>query len=349
MRRYLRFCELEEAQIERLYRFITTLELRPSFRTLAEMVSDYTGPVFECGRQHISVWLPGPAGAAERVVGCLGVVTREAASQGVVYLAGLYLEPGQAGLFGELLEAALGLVREVPHRVVKLGIPERHRDLVGEAERAGFRLVYRALEMRYAGQSAAASVLDRPETEGSPPAGPAAEGPRPVRPGAEWAPGGPHEAGSAARLRFEQVDRSRLVHFLDVHNAAFSATPNGATFDEEQAREVFRESLGTDLLQVGYAGGKPVCVVELAVKGDEGEILGLGVLPEEWGRGYGREGLARAMETLIRHGVQKICLTVIDANRRAVNLYLRNGFVVDRILSTWLERRVGPALTCERC
>ncbi|MDI7248840.1 MAG: GNAT family N-acetyltransferase [Bacillota bacterium] len=328
MRRYLRFCELEEAQIERLYRFITTLEPHPSFRTPAEMVCNYTGPAFEGGRQHISVWLPGPTGPAEKVVGCLGVVTREAVSQGVVYLAGLCLEPWQAGLFGELLEAALGLVRDVPHRVVKLGIPERHRDLVGEAERAGFRVVYRALELRYAGQSAAASVLDRQEHEGWPPAGPAAQG----------APGGPHEAGSGARLRFEQVDRSRLVHFLDVHNAAFSATPNGATFNEEQALDAFRESLGTDLLQVGYAGGRPVCVVELAVKGDEGEILGLGVLPEEWGHGYGRQGLARAMETLIRHGVQKVYLTVIDANRRAVNLYLRNGFVVGRILSTWLER-----------
>lgn len=328
MRQYLRFCELEEAQIERLYRFITTLEPHSSFRTLAEMVSDYKGPMFEGGRQHISAWLPGPTGAAERVVGCLGVVTREAVSQGVVYLAGLYLEPGQAGLFGELLEAAFALVRDVPHRVVKLGIPERHRDLVGEAEKAGFRLVYRALEMRYAGQPAAAFVLDRQEHEGSPPAGPAAQ----------VAPGGPHGPVSGARLHFEPVDRTCLVHFLDVHNAAFSATPNGATFDEQQAREVFRESLGTDLLQVGYAGGKPVCVVELAVRGDEGEILGLGVLPQEWGRGYGREGLARAMETLIRHGVRKIYLTVIDANRRAVNLYLRNGFVVHRILSTWLER-----------
>lgn len=137
---------------------------------------------------------------------------------------------------------------------------------------------------------------------------------------------------------------NRLVHFLDVHNAAFSVTPNGATFSEEQALDVFGETLGTDLLQVGYASGRPVCVVELAVRGDEGEILGLGVLPEEWGRGYGRQGLACAVETLMRHGVQRIHLVVIDASERAVNLYLRNGFVVDRILSTWLERPVGPCL-----
>lgn len=304
MRRYLRFCELEKEQIERLYQFITALEPRPSWWTLAEMVSDYSGPMFEGGRQHISVWLPGPGGVAERVVGCLGVVTREAASQGVVYLAGLCLDPGYASLFSELLQMALGLACGVPHRVVKLGIPERHGDLAGEAEKAGFRMVYRALEMRYAGT--------RVDTVG--------------------------------KLCFEVVDRSRLVHFLDVHNAAFSVTPNGATFSEEQALEVFGDSLGTDLLQVGYAGGRPVCVVELAVRAGEGELLGLGVVPEEWGRGYGREGLACAVETLMRHGVRRIHLTVIDANERAVNLYLRNGFVADRILSTWLERPVDPGL-----
>lgn len=123
-----------------------------------------TGPMFEGGRQHISVWLPGPEGVAERVVGCLGAVTREAASQGVVYLGGLCLEPGYVGLFGELLEKALDLVRRVPHRVVKLGIPERRGDLVGEAEKAGFRAVYHALEMRYAGTPATAHLRDRGES-----------------------------------------------------------------------------------------------------------------------------------------------------------------------------------------
>ena len=305
LRRYLRLSELGEAQIDRLYRFISALDPHPSFRTRAEMVSNYTGPAFEGGRQHISVWLPGPTGEAETVVGCLGVVTREAASQGVVYLAGLYLEPSQAAVFTELVETALGLVRDVPHQVVRLGIPERHRDLVGEAEGAGFQVVYRALEMRYAGELSAA----------------------PSR-----------EAGSGTGLCFVPVDRDRLVHFLDVHNAAFSVTPNGATFTEEQALEVFRESMGTDLLQLGYADGEPVCVLELDVKGGEGEILGLGVLPDRWGRGYGRQALARAVETLRRRQVRCIRLTVIDTNERAVRLYLRNGFVVDRVISTWLER-----------
>ncbi|MEW6547373.1 MAG: GNAT family N-acetyltransferase [Bacillota bacterium] len=338
MRRYLSLSELGEAQVDRLYRFISTLDPHPSFRTRAEMVDYYTGPAFEGGRQHISVWLPGPTGAAETVVGCLGVVTREAASQGVVYLAGLYLEPSQAALFTEMVETALGLVRDVPHQVVKLGIPERHRDLVGEAERAGFQVVYRALEMRYAGELAAAPARKRSEAGRPDPAHLAVEGPRPPRPGAERVRTEAREAGPGAGLCFVPVDRDRLVHFLDVHNAAFSVTPNGATFNEEQALDVFRESMGTDLLQLGYADGEPVCVLELEVKGGEGEILGLGVLPDRWGRGYGRQALARAIETLRRRQVRCIRLTVIDTNERAVRLYLRNGFVVDRIISTWLER-----------
>lgn len=57
-----------------------------------------------------------------------------------------------------------------------------------------------------------------------------------------------------------------------------------------------------------------------------GFIYGFGVLPEYRGRGYGRQLLARTIQTLLAMGKQQIALEVATVNKNALSLYQSCGF-----------------------
>ena len=60
---------------------------------------------------------------------------------------------------------------------------------------------------------------------------------------------------------------------------------------------------------------------------DKGGIYGLGVLPEHRRKGYAREMLMFAVNTLIKDGAEEVMLQVDSENPNAYNLYKSFGFV----------------------
>lgn len=65
---------------------------------------------------------------------------------------------------------------------------------------------------------------------------------------------------------------------------------------------------------------------------DKGGIYGLGVLPKHRRKGYAREMLKFAVNTLIEDGAKKVMLQVDSENPNALNLYKSCGFVETSVM-----------------
>jgi ribosomal protein S18 acetylase RimI-like enzyme len=78
-----------------------------------------------------------------------------------------------------------------------------------------------------------------------------------------------------------------------------------------------------------------ICLASL-VKADVGHITQICVSQAMRGRGLGYELIRRSLESLVRHGCQKVSLTVTAANTEAIILYERMGFRKTRQFSAYV-------------
>lgn len=72
-----------------------------------------------------------------------------------------------------------------------------------------------------------------------------------------------------------------------------------------------------------------------------GEIHAIYLLEEYWDKGYGRQIMSYAVDTLKRMGYREIILWVLDENKRARRFYEKFNFVFD---GTKKEIEIGQAL-----
>jgi ribosomal protein S18 acetylase RimI-like enzyme len=75
------------------------------------------------------------------------------------------------------------------------------------------------------------------------------------------------------------------------------------------------------------------------VKDDVGHVTQVCVIPEHRGRGLGRILLSHTAAELGRRSFSALTLTVTEANRRAVALYERLGYVVGRVFDAFVWER----------
>lgn len=77
-------------------------------------------------------------------------------------------------------------------------------------------------------------------------------------------------------------------------------------------------------------------------KPDAGEICAIYLLEEYWDKGYGRQIMNYAIDTLKRMGYCEIILWVLDENKRARRFYEKFNFIFD---GTKKEIEIGKTLT----
>ncbi len=297
--------DLAADERQQLFEYIASAGCGEPFHSVDEMIRRYSGPEYDCGRLHFSLWCSASAGGRQEVRGCVAAITREAEPKGLLYLIGLQLAAGDFGMLPKLLDAALSKVEETPWRKVFLGMPGGRSDLGTAVQQAGFTFVWKGL------------ALERPVLSSSP------ETPR----------------LALKTLRFRPVPESAISTLVDVNNAAFRDVANSATLTIEDGLQWYRGRFGTDLIQLGYEDDEPVSLLCLDVQDGIGEVESVGVVPSRQGRGYGQETLSQAVEIFLARGdVKTVRLTVIDSNERALRLYLKNGFAVVRELSAWYQR-----------
>lgn len=75
-----------------------------------------------------------------------------------------------------------------------------------------------------------------------------------------------------------------------------------------------------------YAGISSTCAARDEKMAGWGEIISIYLLPEYFGKGFGKPLLEAAVSGLIKNGYDKIYLWVLEDNTRARAFYEKNGF-----------------------
>jgi ribosomal protein S18 acetylase RimI-like enzyme len=98
--------------------------------------------------------------------------------------------------------------------------------------------------------------------------------------------------------------------------------------DEADMRQGIEKSIGSEArcFMIARLDGAPIGALNLQIDEKGSGIYGFGVLPEQRGRGYGRQILARTIEYALAEGRRPVILEVAPENERALGLYSSVGF-----------------------
>jgi ribosomal protein S18 acetylase RimI-like enzyme len=77
---------------------------------------------------------------------------------------------------------------------------------------------------------------------------------------------------------------------------------------------------------LAWLDGSPIGALNLILGEDDAGIYGFGVVPEQRGRGYGRQILALVIQAALAEGPRQVFLEVAPENDRALGLYQSVGF-----------------------
>ena len=86
---------------------------------------------------------------------------------------------------------------------------------------------------------------------------------------------------------------------------------------------------------VGYARIGPARDHDSILEGGCGEVYGLYLHPDTWGRGLGRALMDASIEELSGQGFDQATLNVVEGNERARFFYERQGWIMDKQAAPW--------------
>lgn len=89
------------------------------------------------------------------------------------------------------------------------------------------------------------------------------------------------------------------------------------------------------LSQVALADDGPVGICSLGVRGDQGWIGGLGVVPRARRQGVGRRLMDAVLGAARAAGIERVSLEVLEPSTGAIALYEQLGFEQTRMLEVW--------------
>ncbi len=230
-----------------------------------------------------------------QVVGTAGVITREIPDRAEAFINAVYIAPQRPASISRLLARVLPHL--LPYRVeaVNLGLHKGCEHILPYIKEVGFSEAYKFLRMTLSEDGASA---------------PADEG----------------------KIELQPLREDNSNSFREIHNAAFSKSPNGATLSKEQVQKMLDSSTRAGLC---VHAGIPVGVFLIARENRTGRIEGVAIHPEYQGRGIGGLLVGQLVECLYEDGAREVQLEVADSNEAAVHLYRKCGFAQEEVLSRW--------------
>lgn len=289
------FSSLTEGQKRKIFDMISSFNNYFNPQSFEDMEAFYGGIAFDNGKSHFSLW------EGDELIGTLGVISKEAAIRGEIFLVGLNLAEPYSDKLDMLLSKAFEYCSHIDKASCKLGIMPYMRHLIPGVLENGFRETYRNLEMKYYGSM-----------EGIP---------------------------QDIDRGFESIGSANVKEFQKVHNKSFLTSPNGAPIEDEELQELLEDYSGDpELAGLYFEDSIPAGIYLLKIKDGAGWIDGIGVHPSLQGRGIGKKLLLKSVKVLKERGVSEIKLSVFDINKNAVRLYLNNGFKIEREHSIWYEK-----------
>lgn len=133
-------------------------------------------------------------------------------------------------------------------------------------------------------------------------------------------PGAASPAVPACRVQIKPATPADIPVMAALDEACFNVPAEGSA--AELARNGSKQN--SLLLLDGEIIGK----IQIIPQPEQTFIAGFCILPAYRGQGYGSAILARVIANLLAQGHQRLALEVETKNDRALNIYLRSGFVV---------------------
>lgn len=131
----------------------------------------------------------------------------------------------------------------------------------------------------------------------------------------------PEYAGAVRLRQAQRADVDALAHILAI-------SFGGHVADEEGRRRIAQElESGARQFYLGEVDGAPIGALNLSGDGEDIGIYGFGVLPEQRGRGYGRQMLNQAIDQALTQHPRYVTLEVETLNNNALALYQSCGFI----------------------
>lgn len=125
-------------------------------------------------------------------------------------------------------------------------------------------------------------------------------------------------------------------------------------FTPEKRAAVFKKVLqsgNTEYFYIAYLNGQPIGMLAIGKSRDDdaddstGEVGAIYLLPDYWGKRYGKQLMDFAVERFNELSCKKITLWVLEENKRARRFYEKYGFVSD---GTKKELNIGKTLIAVR-
>jgi ribosomal protein S18 acetylase RimI-like enzyme len=140
-----------------------------------------------------------------------------------------------------------------------------------------------------------------------------------------------------------------LGALADLFNSAYEGYVVSFRLDEPTLRFMVEAyDIDLDASRVAVRDGKPVGLANLAIRGDDGWIGGVGVVAAARRSGIGETLMRAVQDEGLKRGLRRVWLEVIEANEQALHLYEKLGYTVTRELEVWSLADEQPAGSAEQ-
>jgi ribosomal protein S18 acetylase RimI-like enzyme len=136
-----------------------------------------------------------------------------------------------------------------------------------------------------------------------------------------------------------QTRHSPIHRFRQLYEQSFGGTPWYQPYSREEAEEALDDP--ADILFL-IKNERPVGFAWLQGKAQEATIEPIGIVKEEWGKGYGRTLLLAALHELKQRGAAQAHIGVWRSNHAAIRIYQSVGFQHQQTL-TYLACHIAAA------
>lgn len=296
------FSALTEKEVSALYEFCNSQQIEDFYSDLNEMKKYYSSNVLNKGENHFSLWVN------DDIKACGGYVDLMAKEKNEIYITQAFSAEDDKKywelLYSNLLSSmSKRLEQAVLDKVyIKLGLRGKSSLIYSWSIDENFIEDFDMLKLKY--DLSKASTFE-----------------------------------DAQNLVYhENLSLETWEIFRDIHDKAFVPIPNGGRLDSDSYEGYMTTVDDTTSNLIYYYNNVPIGISIFAKDDSEIFLDALAVNPEFHSKGYGKLILKYLSSNLKTQGYKSIKLIVANNNAPAYNLYLKYGFVLDKIYVKWMKK-----------
>ncbi|MFU7514322.1 GNAT family N-acetyltransferase [Clostridium sp. HCS.1] len=132
------------------------------------------------------------------------------------------------------------------------------------------------------------------------------------------------------------LSKENIDEYVDIYNKSFMDMPHGTYIEIKDAKGFLDNKNDNEEYFIVIDKGESIGFLNTIIEGNKG-FFDIGLVKEYRGKGYGKRLLETAIQYLNEKKVEELCLTVIEKNSIAYEMYKKRGFKVYNKISDWIE------------